>query len=108
MFLLDDILMIPARGFMAMLREVHNAAQEESASEAAEVRFELSELYLLLERQQVSEAEFDRRENELLDRLEQLDAREYQENDDYEPEMDEVDELDEADNRGDSPDDLAV
>ena len=56
-------------------REVHNAAQEESATDAAEVRCELSELYLLLERQQVSESEFDRRENEWLDRLERLDAR---------------------------------
>lgn len=82
MFLLDDILLMPARGFVSLCRKLHDAAQEEFEHEAEAIRTELSELYLLLETRQLSEEEFDRREKELLDRLEQVEARSKTDDDD--------------------------
>lgn len=75
MFLVDDILLLPARGLLAVFREVHNAAQQEYANEAEAIRTELSELYMMLETGRLTEAEFDQREKELLDRLEEVEAR---------------------------------
>jgi DNA-directed RNA polymerase delta subunit len=74
MFLLDDLLMMPARGIMAVFREVYNAAQQDAASESEAIRTELSELYMRLETQQLSEAEFDERERALLDRLDEIET----------------------------------
>lgn len=78
MFLIDDLLLMPARGIMAVFREVHNAAQQDVANEAEAIRTELSELYMLLETQQLSEEDFDQRERELLDRLDEIEQRETQ------------------------------
>jgi hypothetical protein len=75
MFLIDDLLMMPARGIMAVFREVHNAAQQDAANEAEAIRNELSELYMRLETQQLSEEDFDAREKVLLDRLDELEKR---------------------------------
>lgn len=92
MFLLDDLLMMPARGIMAVFREVHNAAQQDAANEAENIRNELSELYMLLETQQLSEADFDAREKELLDRLDEIEK----ERSDESELSDESDESDES------------
>jgi DNA-directed RNA polymerase delta subunit len=107
MFLIDDLLMMPARGIMAVFREVHNAAQQDAAGESEAIRTELSELYMRLETQQISEAQFEDRERELLDRLDEIelarteamkDSGEGSEGDeDEEPEETEEDESDEAD-----------
>ncbi len=72
MFLIDDLLMMPARGIMAAFREIHNAVQQDSANESESIRTELSELYMRLETKQLSEAEFEQREKELLDRLDEI------------------------------------
>lgn len=72
MFLIDDLLMMPARGIMAVFREVYNAAQQDAAGESEAIRTELSELYMRLETQQISEAQFEDRERELLDRLDEI------------------------------------
>jgi hypothetical protein len=90
MFLIDDLLMMPARGIMAVFREVYNAAQQDAAGEAEAIRTELSELYMRLETQQISEAQFEDRERELLDRLDEIElARtEAMKNSEEEPEDD--------------------
>lgn len=75
MFLLDDLLLAPARGLMSVFRNIYNAAQEEIAHEAESIRNQLSEMYVLLETGQVTEEEFDLQERELLKRLERIEAR---------------------------------
>lgn len=75
MFLLDDLLLLPARGIMAIFREVQKAAEQEMETGADTVRAQLCDLYLLLETKQISEAEFDDREHQLLDRLDAIEAR---------------------------------
>lgn len=72
MFLVDDLLMLPGRGLMAAFREIHKMVQQDSANESESIRTELSELYMRLESKQLSEAEFDQREKELLDRLDEI------------------------------------
>jgi hypothetical protein len=75
MFLLDDLLLLPAKGMMAIFREIQKSAQQEVGNEGETVRAELCDLYLLLETRQITEEEFDVRERKLLDRLDTIAAR---------------------------------
>ena len=74
MFLVDDILLSPARGVLFIAREIHQAAQQHSEDEAQAIRTQLRDLYLMLEAKKISEADFAAREGELLDRLDALEA----------------------------------
>lgn len=76
MFLLDDLVLLPSRGLLWIAREITQAAQQEQADEAEAITIELSRLYMKLESEQLAEAEFDAREKDLLDRLEQIEQRE--------------------------------
>jgi hypothetical protein len=75
MFLVDDILMAPARGLFWVFKEIHRAAEEEQANEADAITAKLSELYMMLETGQMTEAEFDAAEKRLLDRLDAIKER---------------------------------
>jgi hypothetical protein len=75
MFLIDDILMAPVRGLFWIFKEIHHAAEEEQANEAEAITTKLSELYMMLETGQMTEAEFDAAEKALLDRLDAIKER---------------------------------
>ena len=75
MLIIDDILLFPFRSIFWIFREIHNAAQQELATEAEAITAELSELYMMLETGKISEEEFNAREKELLDRLDELEER---------------------------------
>ena len=70
--ILDDILTSPVRGIFWIFREVCHAAEQELAGEAENITARLTELYMMLETQRITEAEFAAEEKALLDRLEQL------------------------------------
>ena len=74
MFVFDDIAKAPFKGFMFIVREVANAAQQERAQRRADVMTELSSLHLKLENGEIEEDEFDELEQGLLDLLEELDS----------------------------------
>lgn len=76
MFIIDDLLLSPAKGFMWLVRELHNAAEQEFENEREEVMRGLQSLHMRLEAGQMDEEEFEELEAQLLDRLEELDARE--------------------------------
>jgi len=76
MFLVDDILLSPVKGVLWVFREIHNAAQQELAGESQAITAALSELYMRLETEQITEEEFDAQEKVLLDRLDRLQAEE--------------------------------
>ena len=76
MFLIDDILLSPAKGLLWVFHEIHDAAQEELAGESEAITTTLSELYMRLETGQITETEFDAQETALLDRLDRLQADE--------------------------------
>lgn len=72
MFLVDDILLSPIHGIMWVFREIYNAIEADKANESVAITTKLSELYMMLETGQLSEAEFDAAEKVLLDRLDAL------------------------------------
>jgi len=72
MLLVDDILLSPLRTVGWLCREMHQAAQQELAQEAAAITAKLSDLYRMFETGELTEAECDARERTLLDRLDRL------------------------------------
>jgi len=74
MLIVDDILFFPVRSILWIFRELHNVAQNEIANESEAITTQLSELYMELETGRITEAEFDQRENALLDRLDEIEA----------------------------------
>lgn len=72
MLIVDDLLTAPIKGVFWIFKEIHNAALQEQAGEAEMITARLSELYMLLETGQITEAEFDAQEKQLLDRLDQI------------------------------------
>jgi hypothetical protein len=72
MVLVDDLLMFPIRSVLWIIREIHNAAQEELANEADSITAELSNLYMRLDTGKISEEEFAAEEKTLLERLDKI------------------------------------
>ncbi|WP_058557728.1 gas vesicle protein GvpG [Thiohalocapsa sp. ML1] len=97
MLLIDDILMSPCKGLLWVFEEIHKTAVGELDGEAERIRNELTDLYMMLETEQIAEAEFDLREAALLDRLDQLEAEGYVETDDAAEDADDADDRDDAD-----------
>jgi hypothetical protein len=75
MFLLDDILVAPFKGLVWVFEEIRDAAEQELANDADLITIQLQQLYTMLESGQITEAEFDVRESELLDRLDAIQER---------------------------------
>jgi len=75
MLLVDDLLLFPFRSILFVLNGIYNTAQQEFTNEAESIRTQLSELYMRLETGEISEEEFDSREKELLDRLDEMEPR---------------------------------
>ena len=72
MFVVDDLLMAPARGLLWIFQEIHRAAQEEQVTDAESITAELSTLYMRLETGKLTEEEFDAEEKLLLERLDRI------------------------------------
>ena len=72
-FLLDDILLSPVKFLRFIAKSLGEEAMKEVLDEDG-ARKELREIYSLLESSKISEAEFDRRESDLIDRLERIEA----------------------------------
>jgi hypothetical protein len=76
MFLIDDLIMAPVRGLHFIASSIHDAVEEERGREKQALRDELNELYMDLAAGHITDAEFDEREDVILDRLEELEAME--------------------------------
>jgi hypothetical protein len=74
--IIDDILFFPVRSIFWLFREISSAVDQELTSRADDIMAELSELYMMLETRQITEDEFEEREKELLDRLDEIQQRE--------------------------------
>ena len=75
MFVVDDILMAPARGLFWIFQEINRAAQEEMVTDAESITAELSALYMRLETGKLTEEEFAVEEKRLLERLDKIHKR---------------------------------
>lgn len=69
MLLVDNILLLPYRGLIGCFKAIKDAAERELFDEER-VKAELSELYMMLETEKITEEEFNEREQELLSELE--------------------------------------
>ncbi len=70
-FLIDDILLAPFQGIRAVAEKIRQAAQAELL-DAEAVRREITTLYMQLETGKITEAEFELRERELVEMLEEM------------------------------------
>ncbi|MFH1565101.1 MAG: gas vesicle protein GvpG [bacterium] len=71
MLIIDDLLLLPAKGFMGIFRKIAEMAEEEFTDEG-KVKDELMRLHTLFEIDQINEEEHDRRERKLMKRLEEI------------------------------------
>lgn len=111
MFVIDDILLSPMKGFMWIVRELQNAAQQEQEGEADRLTTRLSTLYMQLETGQITAEQFDEAEAEVLARLDAIrgepteaEADADEESDDEEEDADDED-SDDGDEAVDETDD---
>jgi len=65
-FVIDNVLLLWARGLLCVFREIKEAAAQEALRQEKAVRRELGELYAALEKKQVTDEVFAARERELL------------------------------------------
>jgi len=71
MLVIDDLLLLPAKGFMGLMRKIAQTAEEEYTDEGA-VKEELMRVHMLFETDQINEMEHDRMERRLMKRLENI------------------------------------
>jgi hypothetical protein len=72
MLIIDDILLAPFKGFVAICRHVEEAARQDLENQRGEIIAALAELHQQLESGRIDEAEFDARETKFLERLESI------------------------------------
>jgi len=69
--LIDDLLLLPIRGFIGIFKKIHEMAVQELSDEDY-VRERLMELQLRFELDEISEEEYARKEKELMERLDAI------------------------------------
>lgn len=75
MFLIDDLFLAPAYGVLWLAGKIREEASRRIVEEAERLATELGELYRGLEGGGLSESEFERRERELLARLDWVETQ---------------------------------
>jgi len=71
-FLIDDILLAPIKGVVWIAEKVRDIALEELEDTPEKLQRELFDLQMALEAEQISEAEYQKKEKDILERLEAL------------------------------------
>lgn len=69
MLLIDDLLAAPLRGLFFVFQEISAAVQAERAADERRIIAELAELHRKLDASQITEAQFEAGEEQLLQRL---------------------------------------
>lgn len=72
MFLIDDILLAPIKGFLAVCKKMKETAEEKMEDTPEKLKKELMDLQMLLEAGQISEEQYSKREANILERLSAL------------------------------------
>jgi hypothetical protein len=68
MLLIDDLLLLPVKGFVGIFKKIHEMVEQELSDED-HIRGRLMELQLRFELDEIAKEEYDQREKELLARL---------------------------------------
>ena len=72
MLLIDDLLLLPAKGFMGIVRKIRDMALEELEDTPEKIQRELLDAQLMLESDQITEEEYQKKETNILQRLNAL------------------------------------
>ncbi|MBA3047262.1 gas vesicle protein GvpG [Patescibacteria group bacterium] len=72
MFIIDDLLLLPARGFMGVVHKINDMVAEELTDTPEKLKRELLDIQMRLEMEEITEAEYQKEEEEILERLEIL------------------------------------
>jgi hypothetical protein len=89
MLIIDDLLAAPVNGLLWVFKEIQKQAAEEQRNRREAIMASLSALYVALEQGQLTEEDFDAREQSLLDELDRLDAQDEEDEDEEEEEEEE-------------------
>ncbi len=76
MFLIDDILLAPIKGIVWIAEKVRDMTSEELEDTPEKLQRELLDLQMSLETEQITEAEYQKKEKDVLERLEALNEKE--------------------------------
>ena len=71
MFLIDDLLLAPLKGVIFIAEKINEVIEKETSDEGA-IKERLMSLQLKFEMDEISEEEYDQREDELLALLEKI------------------------------------
>lgn len=88
MFILDDLLVLPAKGLFGLLEIITKQAEQELRDEDT-IKKMLKELHFAYDIGEVSEAEYEKRQAKLLDRLKLAQELKLQDLEELEEEQDE-------------------
>lgn len=72
MLLIDDLLLLPAKGLVGIFKKVHKLAREELEDTPEKLQAELFDLQMALEVDQITEAEYQKKEKVILEKLNQI------------------------------------
>jgi len=76
MLIIDKLLFSPISATVWAARQIQKAIEQERVMEPERITAQLGELYMMLETGKISEQEFQAKEKELLDRLEEIQEKE--------------------------------
>lgn len=71
-FLIDDILLAPVKGIVWIAEKVRDMALEELEDTPEKLKRELLDLQMVLEAEQITEEEYQKKEKDILERMEVL------------------------------------
>lgn len=71
MFLIDDILMAPIKGIIFLAEKINEVVEKETSDEGS-IKERLMELQMKFEMDEITEEEYDQKEDELLKLLESI------------------------------------
>jgi len=71
MFLIDDILMAPIKGIIFLAEKINEVVEKETSDEGS-IKERLMELQMKFEMDEITEEEYDKKEDELLRLLENI------------------------------------
>lgn len=78
MLIVDDLLIwLPAKGLMSVFKEIHKLAEAEF-NDTSKLKEELLQFQTMYELDQITEEEYQKRENEIMARLNEIQERKKQ------------------------------
>lgn len=70
--LIDDLLLFPVKGLVGIFKKIHQLAKEELEDTPEKLQRELLDLQMALDAEQITESEYQKKESNILKRMEAL------------------------------------